>query len=147
VAGNETALQLTDLSVGVLWVLACASLGVYGIVLAGWSSGSTYPLLGGLRSAAQVISYEIAMGLALIAVFLYAGLAVHQRDRGRAVDRHLRGAVHRAHRAVPGLVHLHPAGVLRDLRHRDHGETNRAPFDLPRPRASSSAASTPSTPR
>ena len=73
VAGNETALQLTDLPVGVLWVLACASLGVYGIVLAGWSSGSTYPLLGGLRSAAQVISYEIAMALALIAVFLYAG--------------------------------------------------------------------------
>ncbi len=73
VAGHQTALQLTDLPVGVLWVLACASLGVFGIVLAGWSSGSTYPLLGGLRSAAQVISYEIAMGLALIAVFLYAG--------------------------------------------------------------------------
>ena len=56
VAGNETALQLTDLPIGVLWVLACASLGVYGIVLAGCSSGSTYPLLGSLRSAAQVIS-------------------------------------------------------------------------------------------
>src|SRR4051812_31357163 len=71
--GHQTALQLTDLPVGVLFVFACSSLGVFGIVLAGWSSGSTYPLLGGLRSAAQVISYEIAMGLSLVAVFLYAG--------------------------------------------------------------------------
>ncbi|MCW2715232.1 MAG: nuoH, partial [Frankiales bacterium] len=73
IGGTRTALQLTDLPIGVLWVLACASLGVFGIVLAGWSSGSTYPLLGGLRSAAQVISYEIALALALIAVFLSAG--------------------------------------------------------------------------
>src|SRR3954452_22227306 len=70
--GHHTALQLTDLAVGVLVVFACSSLGVYGIVLAGWSSGSTYPLLGGLRSAAQMISYEVAMGLSLVAVFLYA---------------------------------------------------------------------------
>ncbi len=68
-----TPLQLTDLPVAVLYVLAVAAVGVYGLVLAGWSSGSTYPLLGGLRSTAQVISYEIAMGLALISVFLYAG--------------------------------------------------------------------------
>src|SRR5436309_8848056 len=71
--GHHTALQLTDLPVGVLVVFACSSLGVYGIVLAGWSSGSTYPLLGGLRSAAQMISYEVAMGLSFVAVFLYAG--------------------------------------------------------------------------
>ena len=71
--GKETAMQLTDIPVGVLYVLAIASIGVYGIVLAGWSSGSTYPLLGGLRSSAQVISYEIAMGLSLVAVFIYAG--------------------------------------------------------------------------
>ena len=71
--GQQTAMQLTDLSVGVLYVLAIASVGVYGIVLAGWSSGSTYPLLGGLRSSAQVISYEVAMGLSLVAVFIYAG--------------------------------------------------------------------------
>jgi NADH-quinone oxidoreductase subunit H len=58
--GEETVMQLTDLPVGVLYVLATASVGVYGIVLAGWSSGSTYPLLGGLRSSAQVVSYEIA---------------------------------------------------------------------------------------
>ena len=71
--GQKTAMQLTDLPIGVLYGLAIASVGVYGIILAGWSSGSTYPLLGGLRSSAQVISYEIAMGLSLVAVFIYAG--------------------------------------------------------------------------
>lgn len=71
--GHYTPLQLTDTPVAVLLVLAVAGVGVYGILLGGWSSGSTYPLLGGLRSSAQVISYEIAMGLALVAVFLYSG--------------------------------------------------------------------------
>ena len=71
--GHRTPLQLTDTPIAVLMVLAVAGVGVYGVLLAGWSSGSTYPLLGGLRSSAQVISYEIAMGLALVAVFLYAG--------------------------------------------------------------------------
>jgi NADH-quinone oxidoreductase subunit H len=70
--GHRTPLQLTDTPVAVLLVLAVAGVGVYGILLAGWSSGSTYPLLGGLRSSAQVISYEIAMGLSLVTVFLYA---------------------------------------------------------------------------
>ncbi|MDP9465984.1 MAG: NADH-quinone oxidoreductase subunit NuoH [Actinomycetota bacterium] len=116
VAGNETALQLTDLPVGVLWVLACASLGVYGIVLAGWSSGSTYPLLGGLRSAAQVISYEIAMALALIAVFLYAGslstseIVAAQSDRWFIIT-------------LPVSFVIYVIAIT--------GETNRAPFDLP----------------
>ncbi len=73
IAGHETNLQLTDLPVAVLYILAVASVGIYGIVLAGWSSGSTYPLLGGLRSSAQMISYEVAMGLAFVGVFLYAG--------------------------------------------------------------------------
>ena len=73
VFGHRTPLQLTDLPVAVLYVLAVTSIGVYGIVLAGWSSGSTYPLLGGLRSSAQVVSYEIAMALSFAAVFLYAG--------------------------------------------------------------------------
>lgn len=69
---DPTPLQLTDLPVGVLYVLAFTSIGVYGIVLAGWASGSTYPLLGGLRSGAQVmVSYEIAMALSFAAVFLY----------------------------------------------------------------------------
>src|SRR3954470_8265677 len=60
---THTALQLTDLPVAVLFVMAIASIGIYGIVLGGWSSGSTYSLLGGLRSSAQMISYEVAMGL------------------------------------------------------------------------------------
>src|SRR4051794_2153622 len=70
---RHTPLQLTDMPMAVLFVLAVGSIGIYGIVLGGWSSGSTYSLLGALRSSAQMISYEIAMGLALVAVFLYAG--------------------------------------------------------------------------
>lgn len=73
IAGHKTPLQLTDLPVAVLLVLAMSSIGVYGVVLAGWASRSPYALLGSLRSSAQVISYEIAMGLSFVAVFLYAG--------------------------------------------------------------------------
>src|SRR6201994_2507812 len=62
----HTALQLTDVPVSVLVLLACSSLSVYGVVLAGWASGSTYPLLGGLRSSAQMISYEVGVGLAIV---------------------------------------------------------------------------------
>jgi NADH-quinone oxidoreductase subunit H len=80
--GERTVLQLVDLPVGVLVVLAASSIGVYGVVLAGWSSGSPYPLLGGLRSAAQVISYEIAMGLAIIGVILQT----HSLALGDIVD-------------------------------------------------------------
>src|SRR5680860_1344049 len=68
-----TPLQLTDMPVAVIFVMAISSIGIYGIVLGGWSSGSTYSLLGGLRSSAQMISYEVAMGLAFVAVFLHAG--------------------------------------------------------------------------
>jgi NADH-quinone oxidoreductase subunit H len=70
---HRTPLQVADLPVAVLLVLAMSSIGVYGIVLAGWASRSPYALLGALRSTAQVISYEIAMGLSFVAVFLYAG--------------------------------------------------------------------------
>ncbi|MGH3266538.1 MAG: complex I subunit 1/NuoH family protein, partial [Trebonia sp.] len=70
---HQTPLQVADLPVAVLLILAMSSIGVYGIVLAGWSSRGPYSILGALRSTAQVISYEIAMGLALVAVFLYAG--------------------------------------------------------------------------
>src|SRR5690606_18867737 len=71
--GVETPLQLTDLPVAALLVLVMASIGVYGIVLGGWAPRSPYAILGGLRSSAQVVSYEIAMGLSFVAVFLYAG--------------------------------------------------------------------------
>ena len=69
----DHVLQVTDFPVALLYMFAIASMGIYGIVLAGWASGSTYPLLGGLRSSAQMISYEIAMGLSFVGVFLFAG--------------------------------------------------------------------------
>lgn len=65
--------QIADLNIGVLYILAIASLGVYGVMLAGWSSSNSYSLLGGLRASAQMISYEVAMGLALIGVLMHAG--------------------------------------------------------------------------
>ena len=77
--GVQTPLQLADLPVGVLLVLAMSSMGVYGIVLAGWSSASPYSLLGGLRSSAQVISYEIAMAPVLRGGVPVRGLADHHR--------------------------------------------------------------------
>jgi len=114
--GHHTPLQITDLPVAVLFILAMASIGVYGIVLAGWSSQSPYPLLGALRSAAQVISYEVAMGLALAAVFLYAG----SLSTSEIVT-----AQHGLWYAVP----LFPSFVMYLISM--VGETNRAPFDLP----------------
>jgi len=71
--GVRTHLQLTDLPMGVLFILSIAAVGIYGIVLAGWASTSEYSLVGSIRSTAQMISYEIAMGLSLVAVFMYAG--------------------------------------------------------------------------
>jgi NADH-quinone oxidoreductase subunit H len=71
--GEVTRVQLADPPVGILWVLAMSSIGVYGIMLAGWSSGSKYPLLGSVRASAQMISYEAALGMSLAAVLLSAG--------------------------------------------------------------------------
>jgi NADH-quinone oxidoreductase subunit H len=73
VGDREISLVITDLNIGILYFLAMGSLGVYGIVLAGWASGSKYPLLGGIRSSAQMISYEIALGLSLVPIALVAG--------------------------------------------------------------------------
>ncbi|MDD5285057.1 MAG: NADH-quinone oxidoreductase subunit NuoH [Desulfuromonadaceae bacterium] len=70
---DTAAHQVFDVNVGVLYILAMSSLGVYGIVLAGWSSNSKYSLLGGLRASAQMISYELAAGLSIIAVFMLSG--------------------------------------------------------------------------
>ena len=113
--GHKTAMQLTDIPVGVLYILAIASVGVYGIVLAGWSSGSTYPLLGGLRSSAQVISYEIAMGLSLVAVFIYAG-SMSTSDIVAAQSSWWYAVV-----LFPSFA-IYAISMV--------GETNRAPFDL-----------------
>ncbi|BBZ05257.1 NADH-quinone oxidoreductase subunit H [Mycolicibacterium chitae] len=114
--GHHTPLQLTDLPVAVLYVLAVTSIGVYGIVLAGWSSGSTYPLLGGLRSSAQVVSYEIAMALSFVAVFLYAGTMATSGIV--AAQQHTWFIF----LLLPSFAVYLVAMV---------GETNRAPFDLP----------------
>ena len=71
--GRQIPLQVADVNVGILYVLALTSIGVYGIVLAGWSSNSKYSLLGGLRSSAQLISYELTMGLAVVSIILLSG--------------------------------------------------------------------------
>ena len=114
--GVETPLQLTDMPVGVLFILAIASIGIYGIVLGGWSSGSTYSLLGGLRSSAQMISYEVAMGLSFVAVFLYAG-SMSTSEIVSAQERLWFAII-----LVPSFV-IYVISMV--------GETNRAPFDLP----------------
>ncbi|MGW4030324.1 NADH-quinone oxidoreductase subunit NuoH [Streptomyces sp. NPDC004838] len=114
--GQRTTMQLTDLPIAMLYVLAIASVGIYGIVLAGWSSGSTYPLLGGLRSCAQMISYEIAMGAAFASVFLYSGsmstsaIVEAQADRWFII-------------LLPVSFIIYVVTMV--------GETNRAPFDMP----------------
>jgi NADH-quinone oxidoreductase subunit H len=114
--GEETVLQLVDLPVGVLVVLACSSVGVYGIVLGGWASGSPYPLLAALRSAAQVISYEIALGLSIVGVILYTGsLSTADIVAGQASGWN-------ALLLAPSFIVFVISMV---------GETNRAPFDLP----------------
>jgi NADH-quinone oxidoreductase subunit H len=76
--GRSTLLQVADPPVGVLFFLALSSIAVYGVMLAGWSSGSKYPLLGSVRASAQMISYEAALGLAIATVFLTSGsLSTH----------------------------------------------------------------------
>jgi NADH-quinone oxidoreductase subunit H len=128
--GHRSPLQLTDTPVSVLVVLACSSMGVYGVVLAGWASGSTYPLLGGLRSSAQMISYEVAMGLSIVAVFMTANsmatsVIVDAQAHGNPVTFggwHLTLPSWYAIILLPSFVIYFVSAV---------GETNRAPFDLP----------------
>ena len=118
-----TPLQVTDLPVSVLFIVAIASIGVYGIVLAGWSSGSTYALLGALRSSAQVISYEVAMGLALVAVFLYAeSLSTSEIVAAQTEPTQLGIPLWYAVQLIPSFI-IYLISMV--------GETNRAPFDLP----------------
>ena len=113
--GRAVPFQITDLDIGILWVLAMTSIGIYAIVLAGWSSGSNYPLLGAIRSTAQMVSYEVAMGLALVAVLLYSGHLrmseiVAQQDK------------------VWNVIPQFPAFVVYLIC--GLAETNRPPFDL-----------------
>ena len=114
--GQRVPLRLADVNVGILLVLATSSVGVYGIILGGWSSNNKYSLLGSLRSSAQLISYELALGLAVISVVLTAGSLSLV-------------SIVEAQRRV-WFVALQPLGFLIFLI-AAVAETNRAPFDLP----------------
>ncbi len=111
---------LADLNLGVLYLLAISSFGVYGIILAGWASNSKYPFLGGLRSAAQMVSYEVATGLVLVTVLLQAG----SLNLSHIVEAQRGGVGHWfiASLLFPMFIVFFIAGLA---------ETNRHPFDLP----------------
>jgi len=115
VFGREIPFQIADLNVGILWILAMTSLGVYAVVLAGWSSGSNYPLLGSIRSSAQMISYEVGMGLALVAVLMYSG-SLRMSEIVSSQD------------TVWNVIPQFPAFVIYLIA--GLAETNRPPFDL-----------------
>jgi NADH-quinone oxidoreductase subunit H len=115
--GRKVALQIADVDNGILIILAFASMGVYGIALAGWSSQNKYSLMGGLRSSAQLISYELAMGIAIVGVLMVTGslrlndIVTHQIEHGW-------NALYQ----FPGFLIFVVAAFA---------ETNRLPFDLP----------------
>jgi len=114
--GREVTLYVADVNVGILLVLAASSVGVYGIILGGWASDSKYSLLGGLRSSAQVVSYELTLGLAVLAVVMMANSL-------SLVDI-VRAQTHRWFIVTQPLAFL--LFLIAGL-----AETNRAPFDLP----------------
>jgi NADH-quinone oxidoreductase subunit H len=114
--GKQINLVLSDLNVGVLYVFAITSLGVYSIILSGWSSNSKYSLLGSIRSSAQMISYEVSMGLAVVAVVLVSG-SLNLND----IVAHQQGLWHIVSQPLAFLIFI-TCGIA---------ETNRAPFDLP----------------
>jgi len=114
--GREVPFQIADLNVGILFFLAMGSLAIYGIVLGGWASGSAYPLLGGIRSSAQMISYEIGMGLAVAAVVMYSG-TMRMSELVAAQDR------------IWNIVPQFPAFLI--FGYAALAESNRPPFDLP----------------
>jgi NADH-quinone oxidoreductase subunit H len=127
VLGHTIQFQITDLNVGLLFVFAVTSLGVYSIALAGWSSNSKYPLFGGLRSSAQMISYELSLGLALVGALLLAGtLSLRGIVESQSGFWHLGG--------IPILprwyIFVQPVGFLCYFT-AAVAETNRVPFDLP----------------
>jgi NADH-quinone oxidoreductase subunit H len=130
VFGHKTMLQVADVPVAVLVVLAGSSMAVYGTVLAGWASGTSWPLLGGMRAAAQMISYEVAMGLSMVAVFMTA----HSMSTSEIVAAQAHGtpfSLFGFHTAVPSwyFIPLLPSFVIYFIS--ALGEANRTPFDLP----------------
>jgi NADH-quinone oxidoreductase subunit H len=123
VAGYRTWMQLTDLNIGVLFVLAVSSMGVYGIALAGWSSNNKYALLGGLRSSAQMVSYELPLSLAIAAPLLISNTLslreLVERQQGSILDWNI---LHGPFPQIVSFLIFLIAGFA---------ETNRVPFDLP----------------
>lgn len=120
--GREINLQIANLNVGLLYIFALVSLSVYGIILGGWASNSKYPLMGGIRSSAQVISYELSMGLALIGVLMIAG-SLRLNDVVGQQSQMLLGF-------LPNWnIFLQPVGFVVFLIS-IFAETNRLPFDL-----------------
>jgi NADH-quinone oxidoreductase subunit H len=124
VDGFSTPLQITDVNIGLLIILGVTSLGVYGVALAGWSSNSKYSLLGGLRASAQMVSYEVALGLSLVGVLIMAG-SFSLRDIVDAQSGTFWGFIPRWNifqgQIVAFFIYLTAA----------YAETNRVPFDLP----------------
>jgi NADH-quinone oxidoreductase subunit H len=124
---------IADINVGVLFVFAIASLGVYGIVIAGWSSNSKYPFLGGVRSTSQMISYELSLGLAVIPVFLLIGqlrlteVVRYQIEHGWMIAPFIGdwGNLHKWLLAIPMMISFVVFTIA------IFAETNRLPFDLP----------------
>lgn len=117
VAGREIKLVIADLDVGVLLALAATSLGVYGIIMGGWSSNNNWSLMGGLRASAQMISYELSYGLAIVAVIIAAG------------SLNLSAIVEQQSAGLWNLVYM-PLGFVIFLT-AAFAETNRLPFDMP----------------
>lgn len=116
--GHQINMVISDLNIGILFIFAVTSLGVYGIVLAGWSSGSKYSLLGGIRSSAQMISYEVSYGLSIIGVLLVAGtLSLNELVAQQSSFFHW-------------FIFRQPVGFVLYIICAI-AETNRAPFDLP----------------
>jgi NADH-quinone oxidoreductase subunit H len=119
-----TFLQITDLNIGLLVVLGITSMGVYGVALAGWSSNNKYSLLGGLRASAQMISYEVSLGLSLVGIVIVSG-SLSLRDIVNAQGGHFAGFIPRWNiftgQALAFLIYMTSA----------YAETNRTPFDLP----------------
>ncbi len=123
IAGREIPLQVSTLNAGVLYLLAVTSFGVYAIILAGWASNSKYSLLGGIRASAQVISYELTLGLSIVGIIMIFG-TFDLNEIARAQSGTLLGFLPR------WGVFLQPVGFLLFLTSA-FAETNRNPFDLP----------------
>jgi NADH-quinone oxidoreductase subunit H len=141
IAGHRIGLVMSDLNIAILYFLAMGSIGVYGIVLAGWASGSKYPLLGAIRSSAQLISYEIALGLSLVPVVLATGslstVAIVNAQAGTVGNvtffdgTPVLEQLSHLFRFMPNwyILSQWPAFLVFVLA--GIAETNRAPFDLP----------------